>query len=203
MFHVATLVHHYGYAAVFIILAVEMIGVPFPAETSLTFFGVEWGRGTLSFLPLFLSAWSGNVIGSLIAYTIGRTFGHAILTRYGKYVGMTETRLNRANEAYAKYRVILVLCSRFVSGLRVLVPYLTGLNEMSIVSFLFYTVVSAAVWVTVFLLEGRYLGAAWSRYHRWLGPHPVIVALVAVGLIILVAVIIRVRRRLSGARRGR
>lgn len=64
--------HQYGYVGVFFILLTEMVGVPFPAETTLTISGIEWSRGTFSFIPLLLSCAIGNMIGSHWRCHIGR-----------------------------------------------------------------------------------------------------------------------------------
>lgn len=49
---------HYGYLGVFLILLIENLGVPFPAETTLMVSGIEWTKGTL--IPI-----TGAVVASL------------------------------------------------------------------------------------------------------------------------------------------
>ena len=54
------LLHHYGYFGVFLILFFEMIGIPFPAETTLTISGFEWSSGVFQLATLILAAALGN-----------------------------------------------------------------------------------------------------------------------------------------------
>jgi membrane protein DedA with SNARE-associated domain len=183
--HIQVLIHHYGYFGVFLILLLEMIGIPFPAETTLTLSGIEWTQGTFSIIPLLIAATVGNAIGSGIAYWIGRLLGRPVIVRWGKYVGITNERLDKANVTFQKYQTTVVLFSKFIAGIRVLVPYLAGINKMSFGLFTLYTTVSALVWSAVFIILGKYLGIEWSRYHQVL--HQYLVPGIIV-LAILVAV---------------
>ena len=93
--HIQALLHHYGYLGVFFILLMEMIGIPFPAETTLTISGFEWTQGVFRLVPLLLAASIGNIFGSTIAYGIGRFLGRPVIVRFGKYIGITNERLDR------------------------------------------------------------------------------------------------------------
>jgi len=161
--NVLVLLHQYGYVGIFFILLTEMIGVPFPAETTLTISGVEWSQGNFSFVPLFLVAAIGNIVGSTIAY--GTYLGRPVLLRYGRFVGISEERLKKAEAKFERRRHLVLLIGKFVAGVRVLVPYLAGINRMNFVLFSVYNTVSAFLWAMFFILEGRYLGLLWNRYH--------------------------------------
>jgi membrane protein DedA with SNARE-associated domain len=192
--HVQLLINHYGYPGVFIILMLEMIGIPFPAETTLTLSGVEWTQGTFHLVPLLFAATIGNAIGSIIAYWIGRLLGRHVIVRFGKFVGITSGRLDKANLTFQKYDTTVVLFSKFIAGIRVLVPYLAGINKMSFVFFTFCTTLSALVWSAVFIILGRYLGMEWLRYrqmfHQYLLPGVVLIMLGG-GLVL----ILRIRKK--------
>lgn len=187
-------IHHYGYAGIFAALFFEVIGIPFPAETTLTLAGFEWTKGVFSLVPLLVVAAMGNIIGSSIAYAVGYFLGRPVILRYGKYVGITEARLNRADQKFGRYRVSVVLFSKFIAGIRVLVPYLAGLNRMSFLLFTLYNAISAFAWTAAFIVLGKYIGVGWARYHhlfyRFLVP-----AIVAGVLIVGVAIVLRIRKK--------
>lgn len=181
------LIHHYGYAGIFAILFMEMVGIPFPAETTLTLSGIEWTNGVFSLLPLLLAAAGGNIIGSSVAFAIGRYLGRPVIVRYGKYVGITDARLNKANGAFAKYRSSVVLFSKFIAGIRVLVPYLAGLNRMPFGLFTLYNTISALAWSAGFIILGRYIGIGWTRYHHFLQQYMVpVIVVAAIGLVLFI-----------------
>jgi membrane protein DedA with SNARE-associated domain len=153
---------------VFVILMLEMIGIPFPAETTLTAAGLGLSNGTFTFIPLFLTAVLGNVAGSSIAYWLGQRLGRTVILKIGKYVGITEQRLGKAEDKLLKYRIPVFLLSKFIAGVRVFVPYLAGINKMPFKMFLAYNTLAAIIWVTFFIFLGRWIHVAWSKYHTYL-----------------------------------
>ncbi|MBX5436195.1 MAG: DedA family protein [Alicyclobacillaceae bacterium] len=179
-FDVQHVIQQYGYAGIFFVVTFEMIGIPFPAETTLVASGVEWTQGVFRLPPLLLVASAGNVIGSTVAYGIGRFLGRPVILRLGRYVGITEKKLNDAEEKFERYRGFVVLFGKFIAGIRILIPYLAGINRMPFVLFSVYNAVSAVVWVAVFVILGRYLGVVWQRYHEALHQYLVPVIIVAV-----------------------
>lgn len=189
--HVQHLISHYGYIGVFFILLLEMIGIPFPAETTLTISGFEWTRGVFSLIPLLLSASLGNIMGSTIAYGIGYFLGRPVIVRFGRYVGITVQRLDVAERKFTKYRTSVVLFSKFIAGIRVLVPYLAGINRMPFMLFMVYNAVSAIVWAAFFIIIGRYVEVAWSHYHKVMHQYlvpTIIVAVVLIGIVVAMKV---------------
>lgn len=171
-----------GYFGVFLILLVEMVGIPFPAETTLTLSGIAWSQGSLSLVPLIGCAVLGNFIGSSIAYGIGYHLGRPFLLRYGRFVGIRESHLHKADQLFKKYGNPLILFAKFIAGVRVLVPYLAGMNRMSFVRFSVLNLLGALVWTTAFIVAGRYVGVAWIHYHKlimhWMIPIVCVVVLV-------------------------
>ncbi|MDQ0189789.1 DedA family protein [Alicyclobacillus cycloheptanicus] len=181
--HVQQLLHHYGYAGVFFVLLAENIGIPFPAETTLTISGIEWTHGVFRLLPLLLAAALGNIVGSTIAYGIGRFLGRPVIVRFGKYVGINDERLDKANALFTRYESPVILFGKFIAGVRVVIPYLAGINKVSFGVFSLYNAVSALVWAAVFIIVGKYIGIEWARYHAVLHQYMIPAILVAVILV--------------------
>lgn len=194
--HVQQLISQYGYIGVFFILLVENIGIPFPAETTLTISGFEWMKGAFSLIPLLLSAAIGNILGSTIAYSIGYYLGRPVIVRFGRYIGITSERLDVADKKFAKFRSTVVLFGKFIAGIRVLIPYLAGINRMPFILFSVYNAVSALAWAAFFIIIGRYIEVAWSHYHKVMHQYlvpSIIVVLLLVG--IYIALKVRMKRR--------
>ncbi len=158
------IIHHYGYWGIFLILMFEMIGIPFPAETTLTFSGLEWTKGAFSLLPLLVFAVMGNIAGSSLAYVIGYFLGRPAILRFGSKLGITEERLKKAEAKFNRYQVAMVMASKFIAGIRVLIPYLAGINKMPFYLFTLYNSLSAVIWVSLFIVFGRYIGVVWIKY---------------------------------------
>jgi membrane protein DedA with SNARE-associated domain len=176
---------HYGYIGVFFILMSEVIGIPFPAETTLTLTGIAWSAGQLSLVPLVVMAALGNIVGSTIAYFVGKYLGRLVILRVGKYVGITEKRLDKAEMQFRKYQSGIIFVGKFIAGIRVLIPYLAGINETPFIRFTLYNAIAAVIWVVTFVLLGSYIGVLWKQYHglvlHYMVPS-IIILVVLVGL---------------------
>ncbi|WEG11859.1 DedA family protein [Pullulanibacillus sp. KACC 23026] len=149
------LIQHYGYFGVFIILCLEMIGIPFPAETTLVLSGVEWKQGIFSFFPLVLSGILGHLLGSSIAYSIGRYLGRPFLIRYQRIFRITDATLDRAQQRLEKARAPVLIISKFIAGIRIIVPYLAGINGLPFTEFIVWSSVGTIIWVFIFIMFGQ------------------------------------------------
>lgn len=58
------LLHHYGYGGLFVLLFVEMLGVPIPVEAVLAIAGIGWMKGVFALLPLLIFAYAANLGGA-------------------------------------------------------------------------------------------------------------------------------------------
>ena len=193
------MLQHYGYFGVFFILLLEMVGIPFPAETTLTISGFEWSNGAFKLIPLLLAAGLGNIVGSTIAFWIGRLLGRPVIVRFGKYVGIANERLDKANHMFHRHQSWIVIIGKFIAGIRVLIPYLAGINRMNFAVFSLYNAVSAFVWAGVFIILGRYIGIEWSKYHQVLHQY-LVPGIIVVAIVIGALVALKMRHRKNVAR---
>ncbi|WDL96805.1 DedA family protein [Alicyclobacillus sp. ALC3] len=83
------LLRQYGYFGLFIVMFLEIAGIPSVAESALIASGIQLHRGTFSVFPLLCSVIGGNVVGATVAYLIGRFFGRPFIDRYGPKFGIT------------------------------------------------------------------------------------------------------------------
>ncbi|MBV8729091.1 MAG: DedA family protein, partial [Acidobacteriia bacterium] len=70
--HVLTWITQYGYLAIFLLLALGIVGLPVPDETLLTFTGYLIYKGHLSPPLAFASALGGSASGITASYALGR-----------------------------------------------------------------------------------------------------------------------------------
>ncbi|WAH35839.1 DedA family protein [Alicyclobacillus dauci] len=179
------IMHQYGYFGVFMIIFIEAIGFPFPAETTLTLSGIEWTQHVFKLFPLWLAGCLGNIVGSTIAYFIGRLLGRPIVLYLGKYIGITAARLDRANEQFQKYELVVIVVAKFIAGIRILVPYLAGINRMKFWVFWPLNAVSAVLWSGAFIIAGHYIGEALHSpfIHRYMWPTIIVAAIIVAAVI--------------------
>src|SRR5437588_10087532 len=114
---------HYGYLAIFSLLMLGIVGLPVPDETLLTFTGYLVFRGNLSLPPAFLAAFAGSACGITLSYVLGRTFGLALIHRYGKYLRITEEHVNRAHAWFRHAGHWSLTFGYFIPGVRHFTAY--------------------------------------------------------------------------------
>lgn len=165
------MIQHLGYLGVFIALFLEAVGVPFPSETILITTGIEMTRGVFSFLPLWLAGAFGNILGSNLAYLVGRFLGRVVILRYGRRVGITERRLLTVERQLDRYQIPFVFITKFIAFVRIVVPYLAGINKMRYGLFTLVNTLSALAWSCFFILIGRTLEDVWHRFSHYLVVH--------------------------------
>jgi membrane protein DedA with SNARE-associated domain len=198
-------IHHYGVAAVFVILTLESLGIPLPGESLLITAAILAERGDISFPSLLVSAWAGSVIGDNIGYLIGRMLGRRLVLRYGAKIGLTPERLRRVEAVFAQYGPVTVAFARFVNLLRQLNGVVAGTVNMEWWRFMAFNALGGALWVLAWTMTGFYLSRHGARIdvllHKlgYLGA-----AFAAIALVLILTYFFgrRVFTRLRGDRTG-
>jgi len=152
-------IHHYGVAAVFLILTFESLGMPLPGESLLIVAAVLAGRGEISLPGLIFSAWAGAVLGDNIGYLGGRALGRKLLLPYGGKIGLTAERLSKVEMVFARYGPATVVFARFISVLRQLNGVIAGTMRMDWRRFLIFNALGGALWVSAWVGAGFCLGS--------------------------------------------
>jgi membrane protein DedA with SNARE-associated domain len=154
----------YGYGAVFGGILLEDFGLPVPGEALLITGAVLASQGEWGIVYLLLFAWFGAVLGDNIGYAIGRFGGQKLVLHYGRYIGLTESRLTRVHEFFQRYGGGVVVVARFFELLRQLNGIAAGVTMMKWWHFLAYNMLGAALWVGVWGTLAFSLGSHLAEY---------------------------------------
>jgi membrane protein DedA with SNARE-associated domain len=175
-----SLISHYGYAAVGVVIGLESMGIPLPGETMLVLSAIYAAtHSDLHIAGVIGAAALGAILGDNIGYWLGREFGYPLLLRYGRYVGLSETRIKLGQYLFLRHGGKVVFFGRFIAVLRVLAAFLAGVNRMEWKSFLLANAAGGVLWSVVYGLGAYLFGSALFHAQR-----PVTIALVVVGLVI-------------------
>ncbi|HYC19884.1 MAG TPA: DedA family protein, partial [Candidatus Bathyarchaeia archaeon] len=129
---VITAIERLGYAGVFVGMTLESVGFPAPSEIIMPFAGYVVWEGRLTLLGVTLAGTLGCLAGSLIAYGIGAYGGRPLLERYGKYVLIRASELDRAEQWFAKHGEAAVFISRLLPVVRTYISYPAGIVRMDV-----------------------------------------------------------------------
>ncbi len=151
-----------GYIGVFICMTLESACIPLPSEVIMPFSGYAAWEGTMSIIGVAFIGALGNLMGSWIAYLVGFYGGRPFLKKYGKYILITEKKLEMAEEWFAKYGHEAVLISRVLPLVRTFISLPAGVAEMDLKKFTIYTFIGSVPWCFALAYIGYSLGPSWS-----------------------------------------
>jgi len=184
------------YASLALIAAIENIFPPVPADTVVAFGSFLAARGHGTALGAFLSTWIGNVAGAMFMYAVGRRLGADWLeARMARRGGSEMTA--RLQAMYGKYGLMAIFMSRFLPGIRALVPPFAGALRVPPLRAAAMIAIASAIWYGTVTIVAYNLGENWDQATAKLGGYQRTVAIV-VGAIALIAVavwLVRRRRR--------
>jgi membrane protein DedA with SNARE-associated domain len=161
----APVLDRYGYLAVAGLVLVESFGVPAPAQTLLIAAGLYAGDGRLNVVLVALIGFLAAVVGDSIGFWIGRLGGRRLVLRVGRYVLLTQARLDKAEGFFERHGGKIVAVARFIDGLRQFNGVVAGVVNMGWWRFLAFNAVGAALWSTVWTGLGYKAGQHIDRIY--------------------------------------
>ena len=156
----------YGYFAIFALLVTGIVGLPVPDETLLTFTGYLVFAGHLSLPLALLAALGGSVCGITVSYVLGRTWGMALVHRYGRYLRITEEHVNKAHVWFERVGHWGLTFGYFVPGVRHFTAYAAGMSGLEPPRFALFAYSGAVLWVCSFIGLGYFLGERWRQVQQ-------------------------------------
>src|SRR5258708_11848757 len=133
---------------------IEDFGVPVPGETILIAGAIYAGAGRLNVVAVGVVGFVAAVIGDNIGFAIGHFGGRALALRWGRYVFLTEERLNKAEFFFHRHGGKVIVIARFVEGLRQANGIMAGIVGMHWRRFLAFNALGAALWVATGVPRG-------------------------------------------------
>ncbi|MGZ4914786.1 MAG: DedA family protein [Halobacteriota archaeon] len=182
-----------GYAGVGIAMALESACIPLPSEVIMPFAGYVAFEGKLTLLGVAIAGTLGCLAGSLVAYYVGAHGGRPLLERYGRYILVRKSELDRADTWFEKHGDITVLVSRVLPIIRTFISLPAGIARMDIKKFSLYTTLGSFPWCLALAYIGFFLGPHWSEIEQLFRYLDIVVI---IGFVALVAYLVYHRRRI-------
>jgi len=152
----------YGYAGIFFLLILGIVGLPVPDETLMTYTGFLVYKGTLQFIPALAAAYLGSVAGITISYWLGRKLGLPLVHRYGKYVHFGQAELDRVHNWFHRMGRWTLTFGYYIPGVRHFTAYVAGTADMPFAEFAIFAYSGGFLWCMTFLSLGYFLGERWE-----------------------------------------
>jgi membrane protein DedA with SNARE-associated domain len=169
--------------------AAILIGMVLPGETALLVAGYFCHEGVLRLSIMIPVAILAAIAGDSVGFEFGRKFGPGLRrSRLGDRIG--EHRWTAVDRFLHRHGGKAVLLARLTAVLRALMPSMAGMSAMRYRTFLLWNAVGGIVWGSGCILLGWAFASALHRIEQYLTWAP----LIALGLLIVVAVGVHLRR---------
>jgi len=191
----------YGLAAIFIILLVKTIGIPIPIPADLIILtaAARVAQGKLILWQAFIAILIALILGGLIQFVLARGPGRGLLYRFGRYIGLTSSRLDAASARVKKGGALAISIAILVPGVRGAAIAASGLADMPLRAFLPGLVVGSALFLCLHFSLG-YLGGSLFSIISHVLPLSLITLLVLALLLIVFALWVVAYRRQRAVR---
>jgi membrane protein DedA with SNARE-associated domain len=146
------------YVGLFLILFVCGLGVPIPEEVTLLAGGFLINLGFIHIYPTLIVVFVGILTGDLAMHSIGRKWGHGIITHRHLHEIFSEKRLERVRQFFRDHGSKTIFIARFISGFRCAAFLAAGTMGMKPGKFILLDALGALIMVPLLLALGYYFG---------------------------------------------
>ncbi|MDN5656816.1 DedA family protein [Brevibacterium sandarakinum] len=168
---------------------------PIPSELVLPLAGFTASQGNMNIVVAIIFATTGSVVGAVVLWAVGKWIGLERIARIAVKMPLVDVDdVHKTVAWFDKHGDKAVFFGRMVPIFRSLISIPAGIRDMSIIKFLLLTTAGSAVWNTVLIVAGFYLGENWSVVETYAGYFQTLV-IVAVVVFVIVWIVLKVRRR--------
>jgi membrane protein DedA with SNARE-associated domain len=196
------LVRDGGLAGIFALMAIASACIPIPSEVVMLFAGfavADPGQSAshhhLTMVGVVLAGLLGTMVGSWVAYAVGRGGRLELLEGHGarfRWIPTHPTQIARADRWFQRHGEATVLFGRLVPLLRAFVSLPAGVAKMPLGRFSLFSLIGTVPWVLGLALAGNALGGDWTTVRK--GFEYVDYAIVAIVVVGIAYAIVRRRR---------
>jgi membrane protein DedA with SNARE-associated domain len=195
-------ISQYGYAAIFFLLFLGIVGLPVPDETLLTFVGYLIFKHDLKLAPAYATAVLGSACGITVSYGLGRSLGLFMVHHYGRIFRLTPEKLDRVHAWFDRFGTWTLLFGYFVPGVRHLTAVVAGTSKLNPIHFAIFAYSGALIWAATFMGLGFYFGDQWEQVLEHVRQNLITLTLIVLCLIVLGLVWRYLRKRNRQERKG-
>ncbi|WP_081898686.1 DedA family protein [Herbidospora cretacea] len=182
-------------------IALENLFPPLPSEAILPLAGFTAARGDLSLTAVLIWTTVGSVVGAVALYAVGAMLGEERMMRLAAKLPLIKlSDIEKTQAWFARHGRKTVFFGRMIPIFRSLISIPAGVTRMPMATFLLFTTLGSAIWNTVFVLAGYYLGENWTVVEDYAGVlSNVVIVLVAVAVVwFVVSRLVRRRDKVGG-----
>jgi len=158
----------HGYLALIIFAFVEACCIPISSEITFAFAGVIAFQHPDKFTiaAVIIIGTLAEMGGSLTSYAVGRRGGRHLLDRYGRWVLISQSDLDRAERFFAGRGTWAVAVARALPLVRCFASFGAGVVEVPLLPFTIFSLIGTAAWASGLTLLGYNLGTTVDKFFK-------------------------------------
>ncbi len=155
--------------------AIENVIPAVPADTFVVFGAFLSALGDLKPGWVFAVTWGCNVASALVMYRVGHTHGRSFFdVGWGRHV-LNARQMERVARFYGRFGTLAIFFTRFLPGLRAVVPVFAGVTHQRFLPVALPIAVASGIWYGMLVWVGAFAGqnldavqAMLAGVNRWL-----------------------------------
>jgi membrane protein DedA with SNARE-associated domain len=179
-----------GLPAIFLLMLAESACIPIPSEATMLFAGFAVaapGASTahhhLTLAGIVVAGVLGNLVGSWIAYGVGRGGRLELVERHGRWLHLKPSHIAWADRWFARYGAPAIFFSRMLPIIRTFISLPAGIAKVPFWRFTLLTLAGVVPWVLGLALAGEAVGGEWTSVRKSFDyVDYAVVALVVIGI---------------------
>jgi membrane protein DedA with SNARE-associated domain len=156
----------YGYIVLFLWVALDQAALPIPSIPVLIGAGALAGMGELSLAIVLVVTLLAAIPINLFWFWLGRLRGARVLHLLCILSIEPDYCVRNTEDLFRRLGPMSVVIAKFIPGLQLLAPPMSGLTGMSANSFFWLNALGTAVWAGLFILLGFYFHVALEEVAR-------------------------------------
>ncbi|WP_051215321.1 DedA family protein [Granulicoccus phenolivorans] len=189
-----------GGIGVALLLFLENVFPPIPSEVILPVAGVTAGTGVNTYWVILLWSVVGSLAGAYVLYGLGRAFGAERVRWLCEKMPLLEVEdFDKSVAWFDKHGRLGIFFGRMVPGIRSLISIPAGVYKMPLGQFSLLTAAGSAIWNTIFITFGYFLGENWHIIEPYTDTISNVIYVLIIALV-LWWIIARIRRNARRAR---
>ena len=166
-------------------IAAENLFPPIPSEVILPLAGFTASRGSFTLAEALLWTTAGSVIGAFALYALGVALGRDRMRAIWDRLPLVKmSDLDKTEAWFERHGRKAVFFGRMIPIFRSLISIPAGVERMPVHTFGLLTLAGSAIWNTIFVLAGYYLGENWHLVEPYADTFQKVVIVVVVALVI-------------------
>jgi len=182
---ITDLIGAHGYLALAVLMFIETVFPPIPSELIMPFAGYAAARGDIHPVGAVLAGSAGSLLGALAWYGVGYLLGgersRRIARRHGRWLTISESDVDRAQQWFTRYGGRAVCVGRLIPAVRSVISVPAGIARMQLLRFLLWSSLGTVVWTGLLTTLGYQLGTRFTEVDKWLQPVSWAIVAFAVG----------------------